>query len=199
MSKTIHLFRHGQTDWNLQRRMQGHTDISLNEEGRQQALQLQKYFEQNPVDLFASSDLRRAQETATIANAHLQKNILTFSGFREAHLGALEGLTLEEAHQQFGKESWDTWISLDPQNFDFAFPQGENTHQVLLRFTQTLKEFCKSQDFTQAGVCTHGLVLRRFLHSLRPELTEPLPIPNCVVYRVKWHEALDSFEFNIEN
>lgn len=195
MSKIIHLFRHGQTDWNVLRRMQGHTDIPLNAEGRQQAITLQSYFQENPVDLFMSSDLIRAHETAQIANAQLQVPLHSSPGFREAYLGVLEGMTQLEAHEKFGVQSWEKWISLDPVNFDFAFPEGESTTRAVNRFTQALMDFCQSQPFLSAGVCTHGLIMRRFLHSLKPELKEALPIPNCVVYRVEWNETNETFSF----
>lgn len=186
MSKTIYLFRHGQTDWNLVRRMQGHTDIPLNAEGRLQAQTLQTFFQQNSVELFASSDLIRAQETARIANTYLQKPFHVSAQFREVNLGVLEGLTQIQAHEKFGMSSWEKWTSLNPADFDFCFPQGETTNAAIARFSKALESFCDSQSFTTAGICTHGLVLRRFLHSLLPDLTEPLPIPNCVVYTVKW-------------
>jgi len=196
MSKKIHIFRHGQTDWNLIRRMQGHTDIPLNEEGRKQAQALQQYFKENPVDLFVSSDLSRAQETAAIANAHLKQPLLLYPGFREVSLGILEGMTQEEVRRQFGDESWEKWASLHPENADFHYPQAESSRQAVMRFSMSLKIFCKEHSFSHAGLCTHGFVMRRFLHTLRPDIKEALPIPNCVVYTVEWDAATDSFSFH---
>ncbi len=86
--------------------MQGHTDIPLNEEGRRQALSLQSFFEKNPIDLLASSDLQRAHETARIANAQLQLPLIVSKEFREVYLGVLEGTTQQEAHEKFGPEAW---------------------------------------------------------------------------------------------
>lgn len=197
MPKIIHLFRHGLTDWNALRKMQGHTDIPLNEEGRRQALELQSFFQQNPVELFATSDLKRAQETTQIANAQLQLPTKIFSGFREAYLGVLEGLTLTEAHDQFGIEAWEKWTSIDPSHYDFAYPEAESSRQAVSRFSQTLETFCLENSFQKAGICTHGFILRRFLHSLRPDLKEPLPIPNCVVYTVHWDEKSKQFLFSL--
>ncbi|WII71863.1 histidine phosphatase family protein [Bdellovibrio sp. 22V] len=197
MQKIIHLFRHGQTDWNIHRRMQGHTDIPLNEEGRRQALSLQTYFKENSVELFMSSDLVRAQQTAQIANAHLSLPFFTSPEFREARLGELEGLTQAEADAKFGAESWQKWISLNPEDFHFRYPQGESAHETIDRFTAGLKNFCLKHDFQSAGLCTHGLVMRRFLHSLRPEMTELLPIPNCVVYKVEWDPKSHLFSFSL--
>lgn len=195
MPKIIHLFRHGLTDWNALRRLQGHTDIPLNEEGRRQATELQNFFKKNPVELFLSSDLQRALETAQIANAPFQRPLHVSAGLRESFLGQLEGLTLTEAHEKFGTVAWEKWMSMEPRHFDFAYPEAESTHQTIARFTQTLQKFCIETPFHHAGVCTHGLIMRRFLHSLRPDLQEALPIPNCVVYTVQWDEKSQTFSF----
>ena len=197
MTKKIHLFRHGITDWNLAKKMQGHSDISLNAEGRRQASDLQTYFANNPVDLFFSSDLVRAVETAQLANAKLNCPINIHSGLREANLGELEGLSIDEAHRYFGKEAWETWSSMDPQTFDFAFPRGESSNQVIKRLTETIQSLCENTEFTSAGLCTHGFAMRRFLHSLNPDLKSALPIPNCVVYTINWDIQKKYFNFSI--
>lgn len=195
MPKTIHLFRHGQTDWNLLRRMQGHTNIPLNDEGRKQALTLQPYFKDNTVDLFITSDLLRAQQTAEIANTSITRPFVISPEFREVYLGQLEGLTQEEAHQKYGLESWERWTSLDPKNAHFCYPEGESVHAAIERFQNGLKKICQEHDFKTAGLCTHGLIIRRFLHSIKPELKEALPIPNCVVYKVEFNEKNGLFTF----
>lgn len=176
--------------------MQGHTDIPLNQEGQKQALSLQSFFSENTVDLFISSDLCRAQETTKIANMNLGKPVLVSEVFREVCLGDLEGLTLNEAHAQFGLEAWEKWISMNPENFHFRYPRAESVHEAVARFAQGLRNICLTQNFRSAGLCTHGLIMRRFLHSLRPDLKEELPIPNCVVYKIKWQPS-GSFSFDL--
>lgn len=197
MLKTIHLFRHGQTDWNNLRRMQGHTNIPLNEEGRKQALALQTYFAENSVDLFVTSDLLRAQQTAEIANTYLTHPLMTSPEFREVYLGELEGLTQTEAHEKYGVASWEKWTSIEPENAHFRYPQAESAHEAIERFTNGLKRICVEHEFKTAGLCTHGLIMRRFLNTLRPDLTEALPIPNCVVYKVEWNQEQGLFSFLI--
>ena len=67
----IYLLRHGQTDWNLERKIQGHLDMALNETGRKEALIcLDKIVSLN-IDNIISSDLVRAKETAQIINEKL--------------------------------------------------------------------------------------------------------------------------------
>ena len=67
----ILIIRHGQTAWNTQKRLQGHSDIPLNENGRLQAVTLAKILRDEPLDAIFSSDLQRAYQTAyEIAKIH---------------------------------------------------------------------------------------------------------------------------------
>lgn len=195
MPRIIHIFRHGQTDWNNLRRMQGHTDIPLNEEGRKQAQSLQTFFSENPIDVIFSSDLVRAQETAHIANAHLECPVHLLTELREVSLGVLEGMVQDDVHSQFGIEAWQKWTSIDPENLDFHFPSAESAREAIARFDSALRKICKEHVFKNAAISTHGFVMRRFLHMLRPDLTEILPTPNCVVYTVLWDEKSEKFSF----
>ncbi|MFM6927478.1 MAG: histidine phosphatase family protein [Bdellovibrio sp.] len=190
MSKTIYLFRHGQTDWNLARRMQGHTDIPLNSEGRSQAETLQDFFKENPVELMVSSDLTRAKQTAEIANKHLQAQHMLNPDFREVFLGDIEGLTQDEIIARYGEDCWLKWTSHESKNFSFTYQNGESALSAIERFQKGLTQLCLSSKEDHIGLCTHGLMMRRFLHSLRPDLKEPLPIPNCVVYKIQWNPKL---------
>lgn len=112
--------------------------------------------------------------------------MLISANFREVRLGAIEGLTREEIDQKFGAHTFDHWTSLEEQNFNFAFPEGENTWQAIERFHNGLIDLIQEYEFSTAALCTHGLIMRRFLHSLRPDLTEPLSIPNCAVFKIEW-------------
>lgn len=168
------------------RRLQGHTDIPLNNEGRNQAKTLQSFFAKNPVDLFFASDLSRAKETASIANFQTQAPLHTSSDFREVCLGEIEGLTHEEILHLHGDEAWARWQSIHPEDFNFSFKNGETAFTAIARFEKGLKDVCQNYDFKVAGLCTHGLMMRRFIHRLRPELKEPVPVPNCSVFTIQW-------------
>lgn len=195
MRKTIHMFRHGLTDWNLQRKLQGHTDIPLNEEGRSQALGLIPFFRDNPVDVFISSDLIRARQTAEVANQELRRPLLIERDFREVNMGELEGMTREAVAEKYGAATWERWISVHRDHADFAYPGSESAQDTVRRFQDRLMEICQNTSYRTIGLCTHGLAMRRFLHSLRHDLTEPLPTPNCVVYTVEWDAGSGLFRF----
>lgn len=94
------LVRHGQTDWNAQRRIQGHTPTELNAMGRAQAKLLADWLfdtrQQNPFAALYSSDLPRAAQTAEIIGDKLGLTVSCTPELRERHLGEFEGKTWEQ-------------------------------------------------------------------------------------------------------
>lgn len=191
MSKTLYLIRHGQTDWNVQRKMQGHTNIPLNELGKTQAQTLQNFFQNNPVEKVFSSDLDRAFQTAQLATQ--AEDIIRLHGLREVRLGEIEGRTEPEIIAHYGPEAWQNWISLEP-HANCAFPGGETHHESIQRMLQNLEHIFTEHDFKQAAACTHGLLIRRLGHHLCPDLKEMLPIPNCGIFGLEWREQRIHFK-----
>lgn len=181
-AKTIFIFRHGETDWNLEGRFQGHTDIPLNETGRGQALRLRKFFEREPVEIFLSSDLSRAFETARIAAGASGVEIVVDRRLRETHLGQAEGMKHTEVKGVFGEETIQLWASVDPAHRHHRFPGGESKVEHVTRLLDGIESFLKSTSYAKVGVASHGGAIRRLLHHFRPELTDPVMIPNCVLY-----------------
>jgi len=88
--------RHGQTDWNLQGRIQGHQPIPLNAVGRQQASDLGRYFANKLFTALYTSDLPRAVETAAILGQSLGLAAQSVSALRERALGQFEGKSVAE-------------------------------------------------------------------------------------------------------
>ncbi|KAA9086769.1 histidine phosphatase family protein [Microbacterium radiodurans] len=102
------LVRHGETDWNRERRIQGSTDIPLNETGRDQAravgAALRAALPADAALAVASSDLARARETAElIASALEVRPPRTYAGLRERNYGDAEGVGIEEFHARWGE------------------------------------------------------------------------------------------------
>lgn len=91
----IWLIRHGETDWNAGRRLQGWLDIPLSDIGRAQAVQLAAHLKplrEPRFDAVLSSDLSRAADTARIATAHLGLPLITRASLRERNYGIYQGL-----------------------------------------------------------------------------------------------------------
>ncbi|NJO82567.1 MAG: histidine phosphatase family protein, partial [Blastochloris sp.] len=89
---TLWLVRHGVTDWNEQKRYQGHSDIGLNDTGKRQAQQIAQRLASEKLHVIFSSDLTRAMETAEIIAAPHKLTIQPEPNFRETNFGLFEGL-----------------------------------------------------------------------------------------------------------
>jgi alpha-ribazole phosphatase len=106
---TLWLVRHGQTDWNAQKRYQGHSDIPLNAIGQEQAQQVAHRLKREKLHAIISSDLQRTTQTATsIAAHHPHLTLQTNPDLREANFGIFEGLRYKDIidqHQAMA-EAW---------------------------------------------------------------------------------------------
>jgi len=101
----ITTIRHGETDWNRERKPQGSRDIELNEAGIMQAEKLAVRLANEPCDIIYTSDLLRAKKTAEIINTRHSVEIVASSQLRESSFGEFEGKTLNdpETVEAFGK------------------------------------------------------------------------------------------------
>ena len=134
MSSTteILIIRHGQTAWNKMKRLQGHSNIPLNEKGELQAIALGESLKGETLDAIFASDLLRAVKTAEeIAKWHALP-VKVDQNLRERCYGAFEGMLPEEIEQQY-PESHAAWHSADP---DHVFPHGEREAESIRNFYQ---------------------------------------------------------------
>jgi broad specificity phosphatase PhoE len=101
----ITTIRHGETDWNLERKPQGSCDTELNATGLAQAERLAKRLADEPCDIIFTSDLLRAKKTAEIINTRHGVELVASSKLRESSFGEFEGKSLRdpEVAKAFGK------------------------------------------------------------------------------------------------
>jgi len=189
----FYLFRHGQTDWNKERRIQGHSNIPLNEEGRGQALKLRDVISSLNLDIIYSSDLDRAFETAFIASQGLDIEIVKEKRLREASFGKAEGMLLADIIKEFGEDSWQRFMKLDRDHLDACFPEGETRRHSIERMRSVIDEIINEGKYQKIGISTHGGVVRNLLGSYLMD-SDPggvfdIPIPNCVVYELATEEG----------
>jgi len=117
---TITLARHGETDWNAERRFQGHADPPLNERGREQARALAGALGDTPLSAIYSSDLRRSEETARIVGDARGIEPEPRSDLREIDVGEWSGLTFPEIDERYPegvrrhREGGDGWEEGEP-------------------------------------------------------------------------------------
>src|SRR4029453_14296582 len=93
--------RHGETDWNRERRFQGHADTPLNDAGRAQAADLADSLTSERLVAVYTSPLRRAYETAALIAIRLGLDVRPLDALREIHVGHWEGLTIEEVRERY--------------------------------------------------------------------------------------------------
>jgi broad specificity phosphatase PhoE len=93
----ITTIRHGETDWNVAKKIQGSVDTELNEAGLEQARRLARRLAGEPCDVIYTSDLKRAYKTAETINSRHNVPIISLPGLREAGFGEFEGQSLADA------------------------------------------------------------------------------------------------------
>lgn len=148
------LVRHGETDWNAARRLQGHTDIDLNAKGLAQAKQMASALLkiQLQFDVLYTSDLQRAAKTAQAIEELFNALAIPNAKLRERHLGALQGLTTDEAP----KLEPDLWQSHVNRNLDEELRGGESINQFAHRIEMALESIRKQHLGKTILLVSHG-------------------------------------------
>lgn len=150
MTETIvGLLRHGQTDWNIDFRLQGITDIPLNETGVQQALLAAAAIDAKDWNFLASSPLSRARDTAKIISKALEiPEVIIEPLLLERSFGAAEGLTHGE------------WRALYPDGLP---PEGETLDELRIRAQQLLDHLVNKYRGTRVLAVSHGAMIRKIV------------------------------------
>lgn len=182
--KNIYLFRHGETDWNREKRVQGHINIELNSNGKLQAIELAEHLKDISFDIFYSSDLVRAHHTAIEVSRNHDVEIQTDPRLREAYLGKAQGMTVDEIIAEFGQESWDTFRCLDWTNLDASMPGGETRRAQIDRFLEFFDDIIYPSKHQNIGIASHGGVLRNIIHFKFPNIEKAIEMHNCCCYRI---------------
>ena len=175
------LIRHGETDWNRERRIQGQRDIPLNDEGRRQAQSLALHLDSDDVGWNAlySSELARARETAKIVGYRLGLPVTVDKRLRERDFGLLEGST------PFQREEWretPRW-----QELDCSVECVELLDSRVNQFISSLPQLHSEDD--RVLVVTHGGVIGCVLRSLVPS-TEIGEIRNASVSTLRYQNGV---------
>jgi probable phosphoglycerate mutase len=161
MTTQIILIRHGETEWNSARRIQGQIDIPLSAIGEAQAVRLAERLEQGPpIDCIYSSDLARARQTAEPAAARLGLPVNTLQGLRERAYGSFEGLTGDEVRLRYPAD-YARWQARDPS---FRPGTGESQQVFYERCTAQLATLVSRHPGQRVVCVTHGGVLNCAYH-----------------------------------
>ncbi|MGI6037704.1 MAG: alpha-ribazole phosphatase [Limnochordia bacterium] len=150
------LLRHGETDYNLQGRYQGQSDVPLSERGRKQGELVGRRLAGQSFDFIVSSDLSRAQETAQIVNGYLGLPMFVDSRWREIAFGQWEGHTAQEIAQGWPQEL-QTWRE-DPSRA--CPPGGEALLDVQARLMEALEDLAAQRPGQNGIIVLHGGAIR---------------------------------------
>ena len=165
------LWRHGQTAWNAERRFQGHSDISLDETGHEQARSAARYLAAMHPDAIFSSDLGRAAETAAYLGELTGLPVQLDKDLRERGGGAWEGLTDREIRENY-PEAYAEWIP----------PDGEPVSAVAERVSGVFERIAENVDGSLVVIVSHGAAISLGISQLLglPLRTRVLgPLGNC--------------------
>lgn len=157
---TLVLLRHGQTDWNLNHRYQGLTDIPLNSTGEKQAEAANSFLKPFRFDAVYCSDLERAKTTARLAlkDIYPYDQIIFDRRLRERNFGDYEGGPYDKV---FLPDEYRTAMAADPEHF--KFPEGETLLDVEDRVQPFLEEMLQKYPDGTVLVVAHGTLLSMLL------------------------------------
>lgn len=181
------LVRHGETEWNAARRIQGQIDIGLNETGLRQAEAAGRWLKTAGIAALYSSDLKRARTTAEAIGRALGLVPVLLPEMRERRYGTFEGLTYDEAKAKYPAG----YAAFEGRNADYNFENGESLHDMFQRVISRLKEIAAAHPGQNVVVVLHGGVLdiiNRFVRGNGLETPRDFLIPNA---GLNWIAAVD--------
>jgi 2,3-bisphosphoglycerate-dependent phosphoglycerate mutase len=173
--------RHGETDWNAARRIQGMTDVPMNARGEAQSEALAEALACMEIGLIFSSDLNRAVRTAEIIAARLyDMEHIRAPLLRERNWGALEGKNLQEIEDEFPGDL----ERMRNGDLDFAPRGGESRNQLIARIDEFIGGLITERAgeniliVTHGGVC--GMAIKRMM-GIEPGARTPFRVENCSI------------------
>ena len=185
MANTFYIVRHGQTNWNILGKTQGHGNSDLTPKGENQALELSKAIKEYPIDYIYSSDLGRAVQTAEIIGSTIGVDVIQTPSLREMGFGDWEGLLIEEIKKDYAK-TYETWRN---QPHLVNIPNGETLHIIKDRVDAFIKELNEKYDNKHILLVSHSVTVRVMLLSFLNSGVEN-------IYRIKQdNTALNIVEY----
>ena len=178
MATELVLVRHGETVWNTESRIQGHSDSALTALGLEQADAIAARLAGERFDALLSSDLGRARETAMAIAGRTGHRAIEDPRLRERNFGVGEGLTYGELDYQYP----DVFSRVRETDPDFRIPSGESRRQFHSRVVSAFTSVAEAHDGKRIVVVTHGgvlAILYRHVHGLGIATPHAIPIVNA--------------------
>ena len=183
----IILIRHGETEWNSQKRMQGHSNSDLSEVGRGQIQELGELMKNVSFDHIYSSDSLRARQTAEAITQYSGHTLQFDQRIREKNLGVFEGLTSTEAKERHP----EIYRLFKTAGANYVIDEGESTQQLLERALEFIEEIRLRHPQERVVMVTHGGVVRVLMkYALGLSIDSPTRfiIKNTGIFGLIWNE-----------
>jgi probable phosphoglycerate mutase len=174
------LIRHGETDWNAGRRIQGQLDVPLNQTGFAQARAVGERYQSEKLDVLVSSDLRRAMQTMQPIATASGLPVLPDARLRERHLGVLQGVSYEDAKREMPQ----VLGVFESRKVDEPIDGGESLREFSQRVISVLTEIVETYPNKRIVAVTHGGVVDiacRHAKGTRLDTPRDFPIHNTSV------------------
>lgn len=149
----LYIVRHGETDWNVEHRYLGSTDLPLNERGLEQAAALADRFRDIPLAAVYASDLSRSYQTAEIIGRPHGLQVSVLPELRELSFGDWEGLSESEIAERYGVDFYRNWKE-DPGVI--PIPRGESLDNLLTRSLAGIEKIKACHPQERVLLVTHG-------------------------------------------
>ncbi len=193
----LYIVRHGETDWNRQKKVQGHTDIPLNEYGRHLTEETAEGMKDIPLDMGYTSPLKRARETAEIILKGRKIPLLDEPRIQEIGFGIYEGIHSGGEQKEPGSDEFNLFFT---DTASYVPPEGaESVEELYERTGRFLEELCSCRDLADKNILisTHGAAMTAMLNRIRGNVNvagfweDEVP-PNCSVTMVEVHDGCAS-------
>ncbi|AEB76071.1 phosphoglycerate mutase [Clostridium botulinum] len=166
---TIYLTRHGQTQWNLNKRLQGWKNSPLTELGISQAEALRDRLKDMELDIIYTSPIERAYKTAEIIRGDKKIEIVKNDGLKELNYGEWEGSTIEEIEKNpMYNEQLDNLFNHPKEYVPFG---GETYEHLIERIDSTMNEILEKNKDKKVLIVTHGMTLKALIHYFNENMT----------------------------
>ena len=156
MKTTIYLTRHGQTEWNLEKRLQGRGNSPLTQAGIERAKELRDRMKNIDIDYIYSSPIERALNTANIIKGEKSVEVITDDRLMEMCFGDYEGRRTDEVMSENPEWNIDLIMHGD---ISLCAPNGENLGSVRERVAETMDRIIEENRGKSILIVTHGITL----------------------------------------
>lgn len=191
---TIYLTRHGQTEWNIEKRLQGHGNSPLTEYGIDRAKELSKRIEELDIDCIYTSPIERAYKTAVILKGDKNVEVKSHEGLKEMNFGDYEGRITEEVMKE--NPDWDI-TAIMKGNLDMRAPNGETLREVRERVKKAMEEIISENEGKTILIVAHGITLKAIMAFFEDEEVENEVMGQATLTKVikDW----DAFKIEFKN